>query len=155
MFPVDWNSPSFQAIVHYQEPPPDGKRTGRYISPQGNEPDVLVDVHHLQETTIHNARTVREVHQVQDCGRGVFKVQQWRGRRKGQERMIKSFSFQLLSCLCLSIRNKLLGTCGQEKQAKSCYRKKDDNMSTKIFKSFLDQVFLFMSHKDFAVKQTC
>lgn len=53
-FPINWHDP-FPAVLHYQEPPPKGKKTGRYIFPTGDEPDQYADEHVLQQVDIGDA----------------------------------------------------------------------------------------------------
>ena len=63
-YPIQWNVP-FQATLHYQEEMTEqdvniGKRQiGRYVSPNGDEPDILLDVHKLQEVSINDGRELQ------------------------------------------------------------------------------------------------
>ena len=72
-FPVQWDSP-LRTRLHYQDPPPPGKRTGRYIQPNGDERDVLSDQHVLQEVMVDNARNMQPPASLERNG---FELVQW------------------------------------------------------------------------------
>lgn len=52
-FPVQWDGPTEQ-MLNYQEPPPEGKTTGRYIG--CDDKGDVVDVHIPTKVTIHDGR---------------------------------------------------------------------------------------------------
>jgi glutathione S-transferase len=71
-FPVQWED-DFVAILDYQEPPPPGKRTGRYVSPQHHalpmdDRNILVDMHIPQKVTMHEGRKRVPPAALEACG---------------------------------------------------------------------------------------
>jgi glutathione S-transferase len=71
-FPVQWED-DFVAILDYQGPPPPGKRTGGYVSPEQctlpmDDENVLVDERIPQKVTMHEGRKRVPSASLEECG---------------------------------------------------------------------------------------